>query len=260
MVPEIDVIVLQYGQPEMTARLFKSMKRANAPIRVIFIDNGSTDEEYQKARAALEKTDLPVLHVRVSPNVGFTRGANIGLALATAPYVVIQGNDTLVFPEGYERMRKALDAEKIPSIVGPLTSSCGSPQRLRGMGHQWPKYFEQLQKVGILNEPDERRAHLIRTILNGRVGVLPEFLPFFCVMMKRTTLEKVGLLDAAFSPGFGEDNDYCIRVRRAGGKLLVALDVYVTHEHRATFSKTMGKENVAALQKRNLGILKRKWE
>jgi GT2 family glycosyltransferase len=38
-----------------------------------------------------------------------------------------------------------------------------------------------------------------------------DFLVFFCVMVKREVFDKIGLLDEAFSPGFGEDTDFCCR-------------------------------------------------
>ena len=38
-----------------------------------------------------------------------------------------------------------------------------------------------------------------------------EFLLFFCVMIKRELINTIGLLDECFSPGAGEDTDYCCR-------------------------------------------------
>lgn len=42
------------------------------------------------------------------------------------------------------------------------------------------------------------------------------FLVFFCVMIKRTLFDEIGILDEIFSPGYGEDIDFCIRAIRAG--------------------------------------------
>lgn len=60
----------------------------------------------------------------------------------------------------------------------------------------------------------------------GVTGALKEFwgihphLIFFCVMFKRELLYSIGLLDEIFSPGAGEDADFCIRVAKAGLKLV----------------------------------------
>lgn len=42
------------------------------------------------------------------------------------------------------------------------------------------------------------------------------FLVFFLVMIKRSTFDTVGYLDEAFSPGGGEDIDFCLRLKKFG--------------------------------------------
>jgi len=59
------------------------------------------------------------------------------------------------------------------------------------------------------------------------------FLLFFCVCIKRTVLDKVGLPDEIFNPGFGEDIDYAWRVEAAGYQQhLVSMNIY--HEGEKT--------------------------
>jgi len=43
-----------------------------------------------------------------------------------------------------------------------------------------------------------------------------EFAVFFCAMIDRRVVDKIGYLDEIFSPGSGEDVDYCVRAFRAG--------------------------------------------
>ena len=42
------------------------------------------------------------------------------------------------------------------------------------------------------------------------------FLIFFCVMIRRDMFDVLGKLDEAFSPGFGEDVDFCARAMKMG--------------------------------------------
>ena len=44
------------------------------------------------------------------------------------------------------------------------------------------------------------------------------FLVFYCVMIRRSMFDVIGYLDEVFSPGFGEDIDFCARLKRAGFK------------------------------------------
>jgi beta-1,4-mannosyl-glycoprotein beta-1,4-N-acetylglucosaminyltransferase len=47
-----------------------------------------------------------------------------------------------------------------------------------------------------------------------------DFLVFFCVMLRREVIQRCGLLDEIYSPGYGEDIDYCKKVTDAGYKLV----------------------------------------
>jgi len=59
-----------------------------------------------------------------------------------------------------------------------------------------------------------------------RAGILVEGpLDFFCVLLKRRTLDAVGPL----ADGTGGGDGYCRRLRRAGYVLGLALDTYVLH-------------------------------
>lgn len=48
---------------------------------------------------------------------------------------------------------------------------------------------------------------------------------FFCVMIKRTLFDEIGILDEIFSPGGGEDIDFSIRANNAGYKAICVCDV-----------------------------------
>jgi glycosyltransferase involved in cell wall biosynthesis len=46
------------------------------------------------------------------------------------------------------------------------------------------------------------------------------FLIFFCTMIHRRVFDKIGLLDETFSPGAGEDTDFCIKAENANFKIV----------------------------------------
>ena len=45
-----------------------------------------------------------------------------------------------------------------------------------------------------------------------------EFLFFFCAMIKKSVIDALGLPDEIFNPGYGEDIEYAMRIKRAGLK------------------------------------------
>lgn len=79
-------------------------------------------------------------------------------------------------------------------------------------------------------------------------------LAFFCAYIRRRVIQDIGYLSEAYGVGFGDDDDYCFRARRAGYRLGLATNVIVEHAHRTTF-KTLFPE-YKQLQERNMAIFK----
>lgn len=93
-----------------------------------------------------------------------------------------------------------------------------------------------------------------------------KFLIFFCVMIPRIRFQEFGLLDEIFSPGGGEDTDFCIRVENAGYKLrqvpeeltqwAYATNFPIYHKAEGTFSTYPGWQ---AIFDRNSEILRKRY-
>jgi len=62
-----------------------------------------------------------------------------------------------------------------------------------------------------------------------------ELLFGFCLLVQRDTFNKIGGLDTGYGPGFFEDVEFCLKLRRAGHKLALAQDVFVHHAGHASF-------------------------
>jgi GT2 family glycosyltransferase len=58
----------------------------------------------------------------------------------------------------------------------------------------------------------------------------PERFPFICVYLPRRTLETIGPFDELYEGGMWEDNDYCYRIKRAGGRLGICGECVVDHD------------------------------
>ncbi len=75
----------------------------------------------------------------------------------------------------------------------------------------------------------------------------------FCLYLRRDCLDQVGLLrEDLFAQGYGEENDWCLRARRAGWRHVAALDVFVGHVGGRSFGGA-GRH----LRRRNGAILNR---
>jgi GT2 family glycosyltransferase len=72
--------------------------------------------------------------------------------------------------------------------------------------------------------------------------------PFSCVMLNKKMIRNVGYLDEDFSPGYGDDDDYCDRARMAGWRTIILLNVIVYHRHGASFKDEFNENELAAMK------------
>ena len=79
-----------------------------------------------------------------------------------------------------------------------------------------------------------------------------------CVAMRRDAFERVGPLDEAYGIGMFEDDDYAVRMRRKGLRVVCAEDSYVHHVGQGAFAK-LSPADYNALWQRNQAYYEKKF-
>jgi GT2 family glycosyltransferase len=155
----------------------------------------------------------------------FSRNVNIGIEAANGDDVILLNDDALLkTPHGFTAIERIAAAHP---EYGVIASACHNV----GNRRQWP------QKVGLREEP--------------------RMVCFVCVYIPRRTIETVGLLDERFV-GYGcDDDDYCLRVTRAGLKIGIFDGCYV--DHASLNSAFRGRALSAGDYRGNLKIFADKW-
>lgn len=221
-----DIITPSWNQSELTVKCLNSIKEHSNNYRVIFIDNCSHKKEFEIVYNVLKT--LPHKLIRNSKNTGFVQATNQGLQYSTAPYVVLMNNDTEAVHNWLEKLNEAFIKYPEVGLSGPLTTARNSWQG------KWPK------RHGILLLPNS------------------SMLAFFCTMIKREVIEKIGYLDQVFGIGFGDDDDYCYRAKKEGFRLALIQDLVIPHHHRSTFKKLYSTQEISRMQQKALRTYKEK--
>lgn len=222
---KLDIIILQCGHSWLTVRLLESIRSTFSDCRLILVDNGSPKQDLFAAAEWLRNGDLLIQNPE---NLGFAKAVNQGLRASDAPFVCIQNNDTIMYPHGYQRLLEHLEDDLTLGCIGPMTNNADSQQR-----------GEAIEGAGV-------------THTNGLVA-------FFCTLIPRSVLDRVGLLSEDYGLGYGEDDDYCIRLRQAGFNLGIARDVYVQHDHHVTYRSLIGDAGIDQLGREGLAVLQEKY-
>lgn len=249
-----DVILLMCGLPDMTIDCIDHIRTAMADesYRIIFVDNASEASEAAKVTRFMTKNRIPCVTFHNSANLGFVKGVNLGLARSTAPYVVLQNNDAFVFPQTYARMRRTCAKTGCGAIGTISTTGWQDIKSLKRVWSDLRGINAQLEPAQIAEQCRMRLDQMVH-IVDGTNAMLA----FFCTMFRREVIREIGYLSERYEIGLGDDDDYCVRLRRAGYKLALALDVFVQHDRRTTWKTLYRQEEIAEAQKHAIGLLKK---
>jgi GT2 family glycosyltransferase len=227
--PIASIVVLSHNSLEETTKPCLESIVKTTPLeeyQLVLVDNGSTDGTAEYLRNFAAKHEHVTLCLN-DINKGFAGGNNDGLRLATGEYIVLLNNDTLLTSGWLEYLLRPLKRNNTIGIVGPVTNSVGNEQRI-----DLPGLNETNFEIIARSHTDKQKGVWFQT----------EKLGFFCVAMHRHLLDQVGYLDERFGIGMFEDDDYCLRARKAGYTLTVTEDCFIYHKGSVSFKKLAGEE------------------
>jgi len=247
-ISSVDIIICVHNALEDVQRCLDSLlQHTTQPYRLILVDDGS-DEITERYLREFSQSHRSML-LRSDTATGYTCAANRGMRASSADFVVLLNSDTILTPDWLDRSIACIQSNERIGIVGPLsnTASWQSVPKIEQNG-DWatnplpegvtPAYMAQLIAA------NSGRLYPEMPLLNG-----------FCLILRRSLLEKVGLFDEEhFGKGYGEEDDLVLRARKQGWKMALADDVYIYHAQ----SKSYSSEKRHALSERAGKILREK--
>ncbi len=188
-------------------------------LSIVVVDNGSTNDSVERIRAKFPRITL----LSTGKNLGFTGGNNFGIRYALkhgADFVWLLNNDTFVD-------RNVLSF--VSAFDDPNVGICGSKIYF-APGHEFhqDRYTDkQRGKViwyagGIMDWDNVYASHRgVDEVDHGQYNKTEEtpFISGCSMIIKREVLDRIGFLDDRYYL-YLEDLDLCLRVLRAGYKLL----------------------------------------
>lgn len=212
------IIILTYNQLPLTKQCLTSIdKHTNQEeVEIIVVDNGSTD-----GTIAYLKSIPSLKTIFNEKNLGFARGCNQGLDIATGDQVLFLNNDTIVTKNWLQSMITLLYSNEKIGMVGPVSNYVSGPQQI-------PVNYTEIEGIddftyAYCQEQQGKSKSVLRLI-------------GFCLLVKREVLDKIGGFDECFEYGSFEDDDLCFRALQAGYQLRIAFDSFIHHHGHATFN------------------------
>lgn len=247
----VDIVVPVYNAFEDVQRCLEAIERNTDgfKVNVFVVNDGSEAPTTEWLRSFCKNKSMFVL-TENDKNKGYTPTVNVGLRQCKGDYIVTLNSDTIVTKGWLNGLVRCFKAHKNLGVAGPL-SNAASWQNV-------PTLLDENNQFAVNELPSgwtaDDMASLVRAASKHYYPQVP-FVNGFCFMIGKAAFDKVGLLDeATFPTGYGEENDYCIRVAQAGFKLAICDDTYVFHAK----SKSFGHEKRKQLSKVGSDALKAK--
>jgi len=214
------VIVLNYNTRELTLRCLASFASAlqRRDWQIIVVDNGSSDGSVEAVQAQYPFAEI----VRSERNLGFAGGNNLGLRQAGGQVVFLMNSDVLAAADTLQALAYQFEAQPdAGAISAGLRTTNGEAQAFAYGDDPTLDYLLRRGVRAIL-----RRGSLHRWDVDQPIET--EWVSGTCVAVRREVIQQVGLLDERFQLYF-EDNDWCLRIRQAGWKVIYDPRFTVTH-------------------------------
>ncbi len=221
------VVVVTYNSVCTIAECARRVLGSIGPQdELIIVDNASQDGT-QRVLEGIAAGDTRIKLILNEQNVGYSPAANQGMLASKGKNIVTLNPDAYVNPGWIEAMSTHL--KKGVAAVGPTSDNIGGDQFVGSvLGKRHPK-LEEIPKI----LAEERAGAAIDT----------KFLVGICVMVRRETLNRHGLLDEGTELG-ADDLEFSWRNRMLGQRPVVAQDVFVQHEQGVSFASLPSAERI----------------
>lgn len=211
---EVSICVQAYNRLEKTKYCVESLLKNTTDINyeLILVDNGSTDDTYEFFKS-IQYENKKI--IRITHNIGMAFSFKEVLKLYTGNILVLLSNDVYVTKNWLSNILKCMYSDERIGMVVPTSTNVSNKQccnlsftNLEEMQLEAEKYNQSDSKKW------EERLRLIT----------------LAPAIKREVFDLVGSFDVGFFHDFLED-DLCLRIRRAGYKMMLAGDTFVHHDH-----------------------------
>lgn len=238
----LTIVVLNFGQPEMTIRCVRALLEDGVlPERIVIVDNGSLDDSADRFERELPEC----VTLRLDKNVGYGRAANAGAERLPGDAYLVMNNDAFVHrPKSVERLVDALEDPTLGLVVPklldedltlqasvrPLQTPAVAALQATGLGRIIPNRWQPR----LSHHWDHASSREISSA-NGAV-----------FLVRRDAWDQLG----GYNPArrmYGEDSDLCWRARKLGWRIWYTTESEFVHLGNATGSRVWANPERAAM-------------
>lgn len=233
---DVSIIIVNYNTKDLLKQTIDSVIATTNEIdyEIIVVDNASKD----RSTELIKNNYKDVILIENKENLGFSKANNIGINVSTGKYILLLNSDTVVLDDAikecFRYMEMNLDIGALGCKVvlkdGKLDHACK-----RGFPTPEASLFYMFRLHKIFPKSKNFGKYTMSYVDEDEVSEVDSLMGAF-MMVRKSVIDEIGLLDEEFFM-YGEDIDWCFRIKEAGYKMVYYPKVKIIHYKGASSNK-----------------------
>lgn len=216
----IYAVIVSWNGTAWIRQAIESLQRSTVPVRIVVVDNASTDGTVEIIRECYKEVEVFCM----AKNLGFAKANNHGISHALsqgADYILLLNQDAKADPRMIDSLINLLDKHPDLGIVSPLHLD------YQGSGID-QLFFQHISSdMSLISDAFFKQLHDFYEVQYVNAAVW---------LVSQRVFKEVGGFDPLFFM-YGEDQDYCQRVRYHGFKIALSPKAKAYHWHGDSLDK-----------------------
>lgn len=212
---KLSIVIVNYNVKfflqQCLTSVYNALKKVDAEVWVV--DNNSVDGSVQMVRENFPQVKL----LANKDNLGFSKANNQAIRQSSGEYVLLLNPDTIVEESTFEKIVDFMDSHPKAGGLGVnMIDGKGNflPESKRGIPTPEVAFYKMFGLTSIFKK-SKRFAKYYMGHLDKKENNKVEILSGAFMLLRKTVLDKIGLLDETFFM-YGEDIDLSYRILKAG--------------------------------------------
>lgn len=222
----ISIILPVYNAGDFTIKCINSILESKTSVNyeIIIIDDCSKERGLYERLLEFKSQNVKIY--QNSKNLGFVKTCNNAIKLSKIDNdIVLLNSDTEVTDYWLDKLYNKAYSSVFIGTVTPFSNNgsiCSIPEFCKN--NNIPEGYDKNTLNSLIESLNTEQTYILPTCVG------------FCTYIKRNVLNIVGMLDdKKYGKGYGEENDFSMRVINSGFKNVLDSSTFIYHKGNASF-------------------------